>query len=486
MQPITDPDVIEGYLVDASNTRGHAEALFRPRSAEDVAEVLAAARAAGAGVTVTARRTSTTGGPVPHGGWLLSTEHLDRIHAIDDCDGGVLLGEYQATVEASGRMFPPDPTSRHECSIGAAIACNASGARSFAYGPTRPWVEALEVVLPTGEIRWVDRSTAIPDTWPVPRWTEPGVKTAAGYYPADNLLDLMIGNEGTLGVITRARLNLTLSPEVMGLIAFFAERDPMLAFVERARAGARRPGQSATPDALVSTGHRVLRCPRAGPRPGTRSRHPADRVPCALRGGRARWRASPRSVVGCAGRTRRTRGPHHRDRGRCGSCPPARGAPRGTGWSERTGGRERHAQGGDGLRRSRRCPRRDDGCLRRSPAPSHLFRPYRRQPPASQPAAPDHRGTGRGTFPVPGPSPTGPSLWAAPSRQNTASGGSSADCSQTWWVPDVLDGFRALRTAVDPAGVSVGASCSERARGSRPMGMRVFPVTNRGASSGTV
>ena len=63
--------------------------------------------------------------------------------------------------------------------------------------------------------------------------------------------------------------------------------------------------------------------------------------------------------------------------------------------------------GGDGLRRSRRCPRRDDGCLRRSPAPSHLFRPYRRQPPASQPAAPDHRGTGRGTFPVPDPRPPG-------------------------------------------------------------------------------
>ena len=181
MQPITDPDVIEGYLVDASNTRGHAEALFRPRSAEEIAEVLAAARAAGAGVTVTARRTSTTGGPVPHGGWLLSTEHLDRIHAIDDCDGGVLLGEYQATVEASGRMFPPDPTSRHECSM-AAIACNASGARpsrTARPGPGwRPWRSSCRP-----EIRWVDRSTAIPDTRPVPRWTEPGVKTAAGTTP---------------------------------------------------------------------------------------------------------------------------------------------------------------------------------------------------------------------------------------------------------------------------------------------------------------
>jgi D-lactate dehydrogenase (cytochrome) len=252
MQPITDPAVIEGYLGDASNTRGHAEALFRPRTAEDVAAVLARATAEGAGVTVTARRTSTTGGPVPDGGWLLSTEHLDRIHAVDDCDAGVLLGAYQSEVEAAGLFFPPDPTSRHECTLGAAIACNASGARSFAYGATRPWVEAVQVVLPTGEILWADRDTPVPATWPVPRWTEPSVKTAAGYFPADNLLDLLIGQEGTLGVITRARLRLTdPPPAVMGLVAFFTDRAALLAFVGHARTGARRPGQPASPGALA-------------------------------------------------------------------------------------------------------------------------------------------------------------------------------------------------------------------------------------------
>jgi len=251
MHPITDPAVIEGYLGDASNTRGHAEALYRPRSTEDVAEVLAAATTAGVGVTVTARRTSTTGGPVPDGGWLLSTEHLDRIHAVDDCDAGVLLGAYQTQTEAGGRLFPPDPTSRHECTLGAAIACNASGARSFAYGATRPWVEAVQVVLPTGEILWADRDTPVPAAWPVPRWSEPIVKTAAGYFPADNLLDLMIGQEGTLGVITRARLRLTAPPPaVMGVVAFFGDRAALLAFVDHARTGARRPGQAASPGAL--------------------------------------------------------------------------------------------------------------------------------------------------------------------------------------------------------------------------------------------
>jgi len=243
MQAITDPAIIEGYLTDASNTHGSAEALVRPRSVEEVAAVMARCQREGIPLTVTARRTSTTGGPVPHGGWLLSTERLDRVIAIDDdravAEGGVLLGELQDAIEAKGRLFPPDPTSRRECSLGAAIACNASGARSFVYGPTRPWVEAIQVVLPDGSIIEADRDTPIPADWPVPRWTEPAVKTAAGYYPADNLLDLFIGQEGTLGVITRATLRLTDLPAgVFSVLVFFDALEGALAFVEGARAAA--------------------------------------------------------------------------------------------------------------------------------------------------------------------------------------------------------------------------------------------------------
>ena len=251
MKLVTDPDVIAGYLTDASNTTGHASALARPRSAEEVAEVLAAATAAGEPVTVTARRTATTAAPVPRGGWLLSTEHLDRITDPTRCEAGVILGQYQQYVEERGRFFPPDPTSRHECSLGAAIACNSSGARSFRYGPTRPWVQAVQAVLPTGEIVEADRETPIPASWPRPDWTEPAVKTAAGFYPADNLLDLLIGQEGTLGVITSATLRLTEQPAaVLSLIAFFADDASLLSFVDRARQGAARPGRSARPGAL--------------------------------------------------------------------------------------------------------------------------------------------------------------------------------------------------------------------------------------------
>lgn len=238
---ITDPDIIEGYLSDASNTRGHAEVLVRPRSTEAVAAVLAHCQAEGIPVTVTAKRTATTGAPVPHGGWLLSTELLTRVHAPDDVETGILLGPHQDELARAGRFFPPDPTSRYECSIGAAIACNASGARSFRYGATRPWVEAVTAVLPDGTILEADRSTPIPAGWPVPTWSEPDVKTAAGYVPADNLLDLLIGQEGTLAVLTRARLRLLPAPKaVLSLFAFFEDDAQVVAFVDEARTGAQR------------------------------------------------------------------------------------------------------------------------------------------------------------------------------------------------------------------------------------------------------
>jgi FAD/FMN-containing dehydrogenase len=235
IEPIRDPGVIEGYLRDASNLPGRAELLFRPGSAEEVAEVFRWCQRAGMPVTITARRTSTTGAPVPMGGALLSTERLAAIHQPNDVDGGVLLGEYQSHVEALGQFFPPDPTSRHECSVGGAIACNASGSRTFKYGPMRPWVESAEVVFADGSIVHADRSTPLP--WSVPQWTEPSVKTAAGLYPATNLLDLVIGSEGLLGVVTRARLRLIPLPQsVLTMLVFLPTRASLLEFLPRARA----------------------------------------------------------------------------------------------------------------------------------------------------------------------------------------------------------------------------------------------------------
>lgn len=240
MHPITDPTVLDGYLVDASNVRGHAEGLFRPTSTEEVAAVVREAQRRGIPLTVSAARTSTTASPVPFGGWILSMEKLDRIlhvgHEAATAQAGVVLGAFQDAIEATGRFFPPDPTSRHDCTLGAAIACNASGARTFKYGPTRPWVEALTVVLPTGEILRCRRGDPIPADWPVPRWQEPEVKTAAGYAPPRDLVDVFIGQEGTLGIVTEATVRLTdLPPDVFGVLAFLPDRPTATALVRTLR-----------------------------------------------------------------------------------------------------------------------------------------------------------------------------------------------------------------------------------------------------------
>ena len=246
MELCTDQAVIGGYLTDASNLKGHAEALVRPRTASEVAEVMRRCQADGIPLTITAKRTSTTGAPVPQGGWLLSTERMTAVCDIGKetarVSAGSLLGDFQERVEEQGWYFPPDPTSRWDCSVGGAISCNASGARSFHYGPTRDWVQSVEVVLPTGEIRSVDRSTAIPEGWVLPDWDGPTGKNTAGYFRAENLLDLLIGSEGTLGVITEATVRLTRRPgQLLGLLLFFEDSAGVLRAVEGVR-GAKRAG----------------------------------------------------------------------------------------------------------------------------------------------------------------------------------------------------------------------------------------------------
>ena len=161
-------------------------------------------------------------------------------HDTATAEGGVMLGAFQDAIEATGRFYPPDPTSRRECSLGGSIVCNASGARSFRYGPTRRWIEAVQVVTPTGEVHEVVRGQPAPADWPTVRWPEPALKTAAGYAPSPSWLDLLIGSEGTLGVVTRATVRLTdLPADVIGLVAFFPDRVAAVRFVEVARRAAR-------------------------------------------------------------------------------------------------------------------------------------------------------------------------------------------------------------------------------------------------------
>ncbi len=271
-EPITDPDIIDGYLEDASRMRGHASALYRPRNEHELAAILYHLDRERTPATIVAERTSTTGSSVPPGGAVVSVEKLgafvgvSRSTRLARAGAGILLGTFQREVEARGLFYPPDPTSRNECTLGASVACNASGARTFKYGPTRAHVHRLRVVLPggwlvdvhRGQVRAGERGAfqlVLPGgerrTIPCPSYPVPAVKHAAGYQvgPDRDLLDLFIGSEGTLGVIAEVEVRLLALPDkVLGVFATWPEPGLAVAFVKEARR--RRSGGSVEPRCL--------------------------------------------------------------------------------------------------------------------------------------------------------------------------------------------------------------------------------------------
>ncbi len=154
----TDPSVRTAYSADASGLTMMPDGVARPESGEEVAELLLRATAEKTPVTTAGGQTSTTGASISDAGSLLSTRGLSRIIDIDKAartmrvESGVLVGDLKRAAAAEGLLFPPDPTSEDEATIGGAIACNASGARSLKYGATRPHIRALKVAVASGEI----------------------------------------------------------------------------------------------------------------------------------------------------------------------------------------------------------------------------------------------------------------------------------------------------------------------------------------------
>jgi FAD/FMN-containing dehydrogenase len=181
---------------------------------------------------------------VPFGGWVLSVEKFNRLevhpgYAI--AGAGVLLRDVHAAAARTGQFYPPDPTETG-ASIGGTVACNASGSRSFKYGPTGRWVERLHVVLADGRILNIGRGEPVdfdPGTIPPPGVT----KNTAGYLlrPGMDWIDLFLGSEGTLGVVTEATLRLLPAPKsILGGVVFFRSDDEAIDAVESWRnSGAR-------------------------------------------------------------------------------------------------------------------------------------------------------------------------------------------------------------------------------------------------------
>jgi D-lactate dehydrogenase (cytochrome) len=249
---ITDPDLIAPRLEDAAHyPGGHAPALYAARCEAEIAAVLCEP---GSLLTIGAQ-SSLTGGATPIGDRLLSTDRLNRIVDIGTgrvrVQAGVSLSALASALHAQTLYYPPGPTF-DGAFVGGTIATNAAGAATFKHGTTRAWVDALTVVLASGDVLDIERGVthAHADGYfdlqlaartvrvEVPAIAMPNLrKLSAGYFgrPGMDLIDLFIGSEGTLGVIVEAALRVTARPaQALALVTFDDERSG-LACVRRLR-----------------------------------------------------------------------------------------------------------------------------------------------------------------------------------------------------------------------------------------------------------
>lgn len=233
----TDADVCRAYSEDASGLIGMPEAVARPSSEAEVVEIIRHCSAHRIPVTAQGLRSSTVGGPLAFGGVALSLERMARVIDVDPArrlavvEPGMNLGEFKAGLRGTGLFYPPDPTSENECTVGGSVLANASGARTYRYGPTRPYVRSLRVVFGDGAVTEVARSDAS--------------KNTTGYFGFQNPVDLLVGSEGTLGIVTRIALDLLPAPPgFFSGMAFFTDTPSALAFVVAADL-ARRTGDLA-------------------------------------------------------------------------------------------------------------------------------------------------------------------------------------------------------------------------------------------------
>jgi len=257
MQTKTSAEDLELYLTDASFIReGHAERVVFPENIDEVSEILASANRDRVPVTISGAGTGTVGGRVAFGGIVLATEKLNRIKSIvHEGDGGfaviepaVSLADLQHAVDQEGLLYPPDPTERG-CYLGGTVATNASGARTFKYGPTRNYISRLKVVLASGELIDLRRGAVHADEHGIlrlgsiemklPNYRRPSTrKNASGYFvmPGMDAIDLFIGSEGTLGVICEIEVRLIPKPQgLLSGVVFFADEADVLALVADAR-----------------------------------------------------------------------------------------------------------------------------------------------------------------------------------------------------------------------------------------------------------
>jgi D-lactate dehydrogenase (cytochrome) len=272
---VTAPDRVRTYLSDESAAfHGRAEAVWLPADEAELAEVVREANRSGTLLTLSGGGTSITGSRVATcGGAVVSTERIvapvgepppgferieaegftvflnrDRRRAV--VPPAMTLEALDRLLDRAGLLYPPDPTEL-SATMGGTVATNASGARSFHYGPTRAWVRRLRVVLPTGEVAELRRGDAparggrlrfradggevevpLPDE---DAYRMPRTKNAAGLYLARGMepIDLFVGCEGLLGAVTEVEVALVERiPKTLTVIGYFRSVSAALDFVD--------------------------------------------------------------------------------------------------------------------------------------------------------------------------------------------------------------------------------------------------------------
>lgn len=271
-------DEYHEYLRDESRSVGNASSISFPYNEQEIRDILSLMNNDGISVTVQGGRTGLAAGAVPREGHIINLSKMNKVIGMwrDNAgsyhltlESGVVLSELRKMISSKRfdtrqwdkesqkafndflqdreQFFPPDPTEA-SATIGGMLACNASGARSYYYGSTREHIYGLKVVLANGETITLVRdkfisagrtlslttdqgSKLIVD---LPSYDMPDAKNASGYYIKDNMdaIDLFIGSDGTLGIITEIDIILTSTPqEIWGITCFFRDETAAIDFV---------------------------------------------------------------------------------------------------------------------------------------------------------------------------------------------------------------------------------------------------------------
>jgi glycolate oxidase len=198
----TDEESFEKYGRDETEKLHYSPAVVvKPRKAEEIGALMQLANKYLIPVTPRGAGTGLTGGALPHlGGLVIAMERFNSILEIDErnlqvtTEPGVITEVLQNAVKEKGLFYPPDPASKGSCFIGGNISENSGGPKAVKYGVVKDYVLNLEIVLPTGEIIWTGSNV---------------LKNATGY----NLTQLIVGSEGTLGIVTKIVLRLIPHPK---------------------------------------------------------------------------------------------------------------------------------------------------------------------------------------------------------------------------------------------------------------------------------